>query len=44
MTRSRRRGHLFAWLVLAPLMLAVVGFAVSHRPPLPAAAPVGTLR
>ena len=44
MTRSRRRRHLVVWLVLTPLMLAAVAAAVTHRPPLPAAAPAGTPR
>ena len=44
MTRGKRRTHLIVWLILTPLMLAIVGFAVTHRPPLPAAAPGGTLR
>jgi hypothetical protein len=44
MTRAKRRRHLVAWLILTPLMVAAVAAAVTHRPPLPAAAPAGTPR
>ncbi len=32
MKRSHRRSHLIIWLILTPLLLAVIKFAVSERP------------
>lgn len=42
MTRGKRRRHLIIWLIATPLMLGAVAAAMTHRPPLPAAAPAGT--
>jgi hypothetical protein len=44
MIRRRRRAHLIAWLVIAPVLAVTVLTALVLRPPAPAAAPVGTPR
>jgi len=32
MKRSHRRSHLVIWLLLTPVLLAIIKFAVSDRP------------
>jgi hypothetical protein len=35
MKRAHRKTHLLLWLILAPAMIAVLFFAVTHRPDAP---------
>lgn len=32
MTRNQRRAHLAIWLILTPLMLVTIAYAVTQRP------------
>lgn len=34
MTLSQRRAHLLIWLILTPVLVSLIGFAVSGRAPI----------
>ncbi len=43
MTRAQRRAHALAWMVIAPLLLVALGWAIARRAAMPTQDPPAAL-